>query len=113
MNDNIIRYYSATQADGEMLFGARLRDTVVCASYVEDPANPLNLRGVAQLLTKQLVKAHILESINDYPSEALYQACLHVADAVTPPAKIKWNGMRGKFSDVSEFADAVKRRTNK
>lgn len=111
MNDNVIRYYSGASADGEIIYAARLRGTVVCASYPDCPHNPVSLHGVAQLLTKQLVKAHILESIKDVPSEELYQACVHVADGVKIHPKVKWNGMRGKFSDVSEFADAVKRRT--
>lgn len=110
MNDNIIRFYDGVAPSGEIRYAARLRDTVVCAEY---PDAPVSLHGVAQLLTKQLVKAHILESINSEPSQELYQAVVHVAESVTIPPKIKWNHMRGKKESISDFADAVRRRTHK
>ena len=110
MNDNVIRFYDGEAPSGEIRYAAKLRDTVVCAEY---PDEPLSLRGVAQLLTKQLVKAHILESINTEPTQELYQAVVHVADSVNVPSKVKWNHMHGKHPSISEFADAVKRRHNK
>lgn len=108
MNDNIIRYYSGESKAGEMLFAAKLRSTIVCAEYASEP---LSLHGVAQLLAKQVVKAHILEAIpeGEAPQE-LYQAVVHVAETTIIPAKVKWNPMRGKHDGVSDFAESVARR---
>jgi len=108
--DNVIRYYDGTAKSGEIRFAAKLRDTVVCAEYPCDEANPVNLYGVAQLLTKQLIKAHILESLTSEPSEALYQATVHVAESVSIPPTVRWNHMRGVHDTITDFADAVKRR---
>lgn len=110
MKDNVIRYYDGTAATGEIRFAAKLRDTVVCAEYPVAPDHPLNLHGVAQLLTKQLVKAHILESLQGEPSEELYQAVVHVADGIVIRPKVKWNHMRGVHDTITDFADAVVRR---
>lgn len=110
--DNVIRYYDGTAKSGEIHFAAKLRDTVVCTEYPVAPEHPLNLHGVAQLLTKQCVKAHILESLNGEPSEELYQAVVHVAESVTIPPKVKWNHMRGVHDTITDFADAVGRRHN-
>lgn len=110
MNDNVIRYYTSETRDGEIIYAATLRGTIVCASYPVEHYEQINLVGVAQLLTKQLIKAHVLESLDGEPSEALYQACIHVAEGVTIDTNVKWNHHRGKFATFQNFVTSLKKR---